>query len=116
MLDEGLKMHSGHPSLLAARSLALAESGKISEAIPLMITAVERDVNNVANLVHLARISTKKGKPREALQCLDMAVKMGGVSGGMLVNDPAFESIRNLPHFREILRAARHNINKARQE
>ena len=107
LADEGLKTHPGHPSLLAAKSLALATSGKASEAIPLMITAVERDVNNVINLVQLARICLKMGESDEALQCLDAAVDTGGVSAEMIVSDPTFQPVKGLPEFKRIVKKAK---------
>ncbi len=103
LADAGLKTAPGHPSLLAAKSLALATSGMISDAIPLMETAVERDMNNSVNLVQLARICTRQGKSDEAIRCLAMAVNKGHVSVRMFVDDPTFEGLRNMSQFKKIV-------------
>lgn len=102
LVDEGLKKHPGHPSLTAARSLALGTLGRTSEAIPLMVSAVERDPHNVVNMVQLARICSRQGKADQALRCLEIAVKTGDYSADDFENDADFDLVRYMPQFGKI--------------
>lgn len=98
-LDRGLETGA----VAAAYGLALAVSGDAAAGIPWMRRALELEPNDADHLYNLAGMYALAGKPNEALNSLESAVRRGYGNLNKIAGDPVFATLRTDPRFRELL-------------
>jgi len=89
--------------LVGEYGLVLAISGRHKDAIPWLKLAMEQQPGNATILYDLAAVHALAGNEKEALECLDSAVRKKGIAPNRLQQAKVFESVRHLPRFQEIL-------------
>jgi tetratricopeptide (TPR) repeat protein len=103
VLSAGLKAHPESSVLFGPYGLSLAMAGKVTEAIPWTLRAVEAEPGDAKQLYNLAGMYALQRKPAEALRYLDLAVQRGYANADMLARDPVFTTVRDNPAFKQIL-------------
>lgn len=88
-------------------ALALAISGKPTEALPWMLKAVESEPGDPTLLYNLAGIYALLGRQEQTIETLNQAVDRGYENADKLEADPVFAAVRDLSGFRAVLRRIR---------
>ena len=100
---------------LLLRFLQLAQAKRLADAEALLTRAVqERRLDNAANRYNLACAQAVQGKTEAALASLAAAVERGWADAEHLRKDADLESLRALPRFEELARAAAEKAKQAK--
>ncbi len=107
VLKLGLQKSPGSSFLMGQYGLALAMSGRASEGIAWMLKAIQAEPGDPKLYYNLAGMYSLAGNTADSLHYLDLAVRKGYRDADKMANDAVFQSIRDLPGFKEILNRLR---------
>jgi Flp pilus assembly protein TadD len=99
VLKAGLTKAPKAEMLYEAYAVALANSGRVEEALPWMEQAADAHANNAKALYNLAKMYCNMGKKPEALRYLEKAHSQGFDNEDALDGDRVWDSVREDPQF-----------------
>jgi YD repeat-containing protein len=93
--------------VLLMQFMQLAQAKKVAEAEELLKRALaDRTLDNAANRYNLACAQAVQGKTEAALETLATAIERGWADADHMRKDADLESLRKLPRFEELAKAA----------